>query len=346
MDKKKLILLMVALVIAVGTALMARAMFAGSAAPSAEAAVKEPEGPRVLVATRKLPVGTIITADALQFKLWPKEMVQDAYFVEGQADMNQLLGTVARFPVTAGQPVTQGALVKPGDRGFLAAALGPGMRAVTIPVSAKTAVAGFIFPGDRVDLLLTQSVAPTSEDGTEFSAAETVLRNLRILATDQRTEAQEVDGKTVVSKTSLVTIEATPRIAEKIAVAQKLGSLSLALRPLADTRAELDRAIAKGEVVIPNGASKDQEEEILQLAMNQPQEGRSTYQTGGDVSRFQSRFGGPRAPARAPAITSYAEPSPAAAAYAANPRAAVAAPSGPVVRVTRGTSTVDTPVAR
>ncbi|WP_066555720.1 Flp pilus assembly protein CpaB [Croceicoccus bisphenolivorans] len=333
MDKKKLILLVVALVVAVGTALMARSMFAGNATPTVEAATKEPEGPRVLIATRKLPIGTIITADALQFKLWPEEMVQDAYFVEGQADMNQLLGTVARFPITAGQPVTQGALVKPGDRGFLAAALGPGMRAVTIPVSAKTGVAGFIFPGDRVDLLLTQKV---SGEGEAFSATETVLRNLRILATDQRTEPKEVDGKTVVSKTSLVTIEATPRIAEKIAVAQNLGALSLALRPLADTRAELDRAIARGEVVVPNGASPEEEEEILRLAMNKPQEGRSTFQTGGDVSRFQSRFGG--APKASPA--GFSAPRPAAS----GPVNAM--PSGPVVRVTRGTNTQAVPVSR
>lgn len=323
MDKKKLILLVVALFVAVGTALMARSMFAGRAAPVAEAAAVEPEGPRVLVATRKLPVGTIITADALQFKLWPEEMVQDAYFVEGQADMNKLLGTVSRFPITAGQPVTQGALVMPGDRGFLAAALGPGMRAVTIPVSAKTAVAGFVFPGDRIDLLLTQKIGGRGEEG--FSASETVLRNLRVLATDQRTDSQTVDGKTVVTKTSLVTIEATPRIAEKIAVAQQLGSLSLALRPLADNRAELDRAIAKGEVVVPDGATSEEEEEILRLAMNKPQEGRSTYQTGGDVSRFSARGAGPVS--RGSGIGS-------ASSAPSGPSALI--PSGPVVRITRG----------
>ena len=329
MDKKKLILLVVALVVAVGTALMARSMFAGNATPQVEAATAEPQGPRVLVATRKLPIGTIVTADALQFKLWPEEMVKDAYFVEGQADMNKLLGTVARFPITAGQPVTQGALVMPGDRGFLAAALGPGMRAVTIPVSAKTAVAGFIFPGDRVDLLLTQNVS--GKDREHFEASETVLRNLRVLATDQRTDSDKVDGKTVVSKTSLVTIEATPRIAEKIAVAQKLGSLSLALRPLADTRAELDRAIARGEVVVPDGASAEEEEEILRLAMNKPQEGRSTYQTGGDVSRFQPRFSGPVSTG-------------AGGGGKGGPSAAI--PNGPVVRITRGTNTQAVTVKR
>ena len=64
-----------------------------------------------------------------------KELVENAYFQKQSTDMAKLLGTVVRLPITAGQPVTQGQLVKPGDRGFLAAALGPGMRAVTVPVS-------------------------------------------------------------------------------------------------------------------------------------------------------------------------------------------------------------------
>ena len=84
--------------------------------------------------------------------------------------------------------------MSPGDRGFLAAALGPGMRAVTVPVSAKTGVAGFVFPGDRVDLVLTQTV--TGDDGQPLKAAETVLRNLRVLATDQATNQETTeDGR-------------------------------------------------------------------------------------------------------------------------------------------------------
>ncbi len=159
MDKKKLLLLVAALLVAVGTAFAARSLFMGASTPQAEAKV-EPKGPKVLVALRALPTGTIITADSINFQEWPEELVKDAYFIDGEADRTKLLGTVVRFPVTAGQPVTQGALVAPGDRGFLAAALGPGMRAVTIPVSAKTGVGGFVFPGDRVDLVLTQTVMP------------------------------------------------------------------------------------------------------------------------------------------------------------------------------------------
>ena len=101
MDRKKLVLLLGALIIAIGTAMAARSMFAGAATPQVEAKPAEPQGPKVLVAKRGLPVGTIVTADAVGYQLWPKELVQDAYFIDGEADMEKLLGTVVRHPITA-----------------------------------------------------------------------------------------------------------------------------------------------------------------------------------------------------------------------------------------------------
>jgi pilus assembly protein CpaB len=341
MDKKKLMLLMGALVIAIGTALAARSLIMGASAPKAEAIVA-PKGPKVLVAQRALPVGTIITADAFAFQEWPKEMVQDAYFIDGEADMSKLLGTVVRFPITAGQPLTQGALVSPGDRGFLAAALGPGMRAVTISVSARTGVGGFVFPGDHVDLVMTQAVGGSSE-GNSLKTAETFLRNLRVLATDQSTESETVDGKTVVRAFRTVTLEVTPRIAEEIAVAETIGSLSLSLRSLADNQAQLDQAIASGAVKVPAGASKAEEDRILNQVANRPQSGFGTFVTGGDVSRFQPRSvqaPRPAQPQFSPPPRSYA-PSP-----GANGSATPAAPRVIGVRVTRGkTTVVETPGA-
>src|SRR5688572_12068090 len=266
MDRKKLILLLGALIIAIGTAMAARSMFAGAATPEAEAAPQEPQGPKVLVAKRALPVGTIITADAVGYQLWPQEMVQDAYFIDGEADMAKLLGTVVRHAITAGEPITRGGLVSPGDRGFLAAALGPGMRAVTVPVSATTGVGGFVFPGDRVDMMLTQSVE-SNDDGPALKATETILRNLRVLATDQSTETTTTpDGQTVVRAVRTVTFEVTPRIAEKIQVAETLGTLSLSLRSIADNQSELERAIASGEIDLPDNASPEVEEKLLRQA--------------------------------------------------------------------------------
>ena len=151
--------------------------------------------------------------------------MQGAYYTEGQpdADVQKLLGTVVRYPVTAGQPLTRGSIVGPQDRGFLAAALGPGMRAVTVPVNTTSGVAGFVFPGDHVDLMLTQQVAGGG-DGPALKVSETIVRNVRVLATDQRFTDKDEDGKTQVRTFSNVTFEVTPRIAEKIAVAQSVGS--------------------------------------------------------------------------------------------------------------------------
>ena len=335
MDKKKLVLLIGALIIAIGTALAARSMFAGEAAPAVEAAPVEPQGPKVLVAKRSLPPGTIITADAIGFQLWPEELVQDAYFIDGEANMEALLGTVVRHQVTAGEPVTQGSLVAPGDRGFLAAALGPGMRAVTVPVSARTGVGGFVFPGDRIDLVLTQTVE--GDEGAGLRASETILTNLRVLATDQSTETTTTDdGRTVVRAFRTVTLEVTPRIGEKIAVAQTIGTLSLSLRSIADNQAELDRAIASGDVEIPEGASREDEERLLRQVAARPRDGATTYVTGGDVSRFQRRTMPPTGGNSAPATAT-----PAAPGVQAAPR-----PAGPSVRVTRGKTTTEVPVAR
>ena len=340
MDRKKLVLLLGALVIAIGTALIARSMFAGAAAPQAEAVPQKPVGPKVLVANRALPVGTIITADAIGFQQWPEDLIQDAYFIDGESDISKLIGTVVRFPITAGEPVTQGSLVAPGDRGFLAAALGPGMRAVTVPVSAKTGVAGFVFPGDRVDLVLTQTVKGEG-GGDGLRASETILRNLRVLATDQSTESStDETGRTVVRAFRTVTLEVTPKIAEKVAVAQTIGTLSLSLRSIADNQGELERAIASGDVKIPDNATPEEEEKLLRQAMARPIDKGASFVTGGDVSRFQRSTLPPVRPA--PGYAPSAAPMPQMGGPAAQP----VIPQGPTVRVTRGKATTTETVGK
>jgi pilus assembly protein CpaB len=290
MDARKLILLVGALVVAAITAFMARSLVLGAPTPTAGAIpVAAPQNTtEVMVATRALPVGTILDATSFKYVAWPKELIEGAYYIKGESEPAKLQGTVVRFAITAGQPITQGALVKPGDRGFLAAALGPGMRAVTVPVSGQGAnVSGFVFPGDRIDLVLTQTVAGGG-DGPPLKASETILRNLRVLATDQRTDKQTDDkGNSVVVTFSTVTVEATPKLAEKLAVAQTLGSLSLSLRSIADNQGELEEAIANGDVEVPADGDPKKEKEMLARAAARPMEGRGGFATGADVSRFQ-----------------------------------------------------------
>jgi pilus assembly protein CpaB len=315
---------------------MARSLIAGSSAPTAAAAPVVPDGPEVLVATRALPVGTILDATALKFQPWPKELVEKAYFIRRETDLKSLQGTVVRNAITAGQPITQGALVHPGDRGFLAAALGPGMRAVTVPVSAATAVAGFVFPGDRVDLVLTQTVVGGG-DGPPLKVSETVLRNLRVLATDQRTDNTTDDnGKTVVKTFSSVTVEATPQLAEKLAVVQTLGTLSLSLRSLADNKSQLEEAIASGEVKVPDGNDPKAEQAMMAKVAALPMATKSTFVTGGDVSRFQRTT--------VPGKSNEVPVPNMSASAAAGPPGGLAAPTGPVVRVARGNNVTLVPV--
>ncbi len=337
MDSKKVALLVTALLIAVITAFMARSMFTDASTPEAAAATEAPvpTGPKVLVATRALPPGTLITADSVRYQPWPKELIQAAYFTEGDggASIDSLVGTVVRNAVTAGQPLTQGSLVRPGDRGFLAAALSPGMRAVTVPVSALTGVAGFVFPGDRVDLVLTQNVNASS--GPPLKVSETIVRNLRVLATDQRVAPNSDDkGNTVVTEYKLVTVEATPRIAEKITVAQSIGTISLSLRALTDNAAELEQAMVSGEVNIPEGATAEQERAIMRQVAERPSADLSSYVTGADVSRFQRSS----VPAQMPLAV--------AAEQARTQKQVEKIAKGPVVRVSRGGSVTEIDISR
>jgi pilus assembly protein CpaB len=336
MDGKKIALLVGALFVAAVTAIMAKNMFSSAGAPVAAAAVAPvPTGPQVLVATKPLPVGTILGPDSVRFQPWPKDLVDGAYYVRGAADVDptKMIGMVVRSEITAGQPVTQGSLVSPQDRGFLAAALTPGMRAVTVSVGGASAVAGFVFPGDRVDLMLTQTVNGAGTDGSSqpLNATETIVRNARVLATDQRFDNQPTpEGKTQISTINMVTLEATPKLAEEIAVAQKLGSLSLSLRPLADTNEDLEKAIASGDINVPAGTDPKAEKKVLLDLASRPQDGKSTFTTGGEVSRF--------------ARTSVPRAGPQIATAGGAQGAAPSLLTGPVVHIARGNTVTDTPV--
>ena len=185
----------------------------------------------VLVAKEQLPAGTFLKSDNLRWVAFPEEGITEAYYTreEGEdaaeAVFQKLEGAVVRTGLTEGEPLTRGRIVRPGDRGFLAAVLRPDMRAVSVPINATTGIAGFVFPGDNVDLLLTHKL---TRNDIVRRATETLLRNVRVLAVDQRVNDQQ--GKPVLGKTA--TLEVTSKQAEVIAVALDIGRLSLALRSL------------------------------------------------------------------------------------------------------------------
>ena len=189
--------------------------------------------------------------------------------------------------------------------------------------------------------MLTQTIEV--EEGSTYPddqifTAETIVRNIRVLATDQRYDAEDETGKTPVRTFGSVTLEATPEIAEKIAVAQGMGRISLALRPLAESAGELDAAIASGEIEVPTSGGTAAERKMLAQAATRPVANRSSATTGGDVSRFwipvRGRVTSPR-PQQTENTGGYA---PTAGGRTAS------VPAGPVVRVTRGDKMTEVPV--
>jgi pilus assembly protein CpaB len=168
--------------------------------------------------------------------------------------------------------------------------------------------------------------------------SETIVRNIRVLAVDQRLDARNAEGVQVAQETSTVTFEATPKIAEKIAVAQTIGQLSLSLRSLADNSAELERAIAAGEVQVPQTDDPNAERRMLLAVANQPLDSNPTFTVGADVSRFQ-RASVPGRPPSAQNNNNVAAPTGRPAQLNGE-----AAPTGPIVRVARGNSVTIVPV--
>src|SRR5262249_25486185 len=140
-----------ALLFAGGTAFVASRLM-GTHKPVQQAQVQEQPAKKVLVAKGNLPAGTILQEDDVSWQKWPTDGVNDSYLLEGQSDLSSVVGAVVRKGIVAGEPVTEAKIARPGDRGFLAAVLTPGMRAIAIDVNEPSSVAGLVFPGDRVDV--------------------------------------------------------------------------------------------------------------------------------------------------------------------------------------------------
>ncbi|HXS05488.1 MAG TPA: Flp pilus assembly protein CpaB [Rhizomicrobium sp.] len=225
MNTKRIIVLCVAGVMAIVAALLARGMMGGGT-PKVEAKIA-PQMPMsdVLVASGNLQPGQALAADLVHWQKWPSSSVDASFITRGSVGSvdDVVKGTVVRSPLTSGQPVTNTAIVHASAAGFMAAMLNPGMRAISITISADSGAGGFILPNDRIDLILTRK-----GDANRVTAS-IILADLRVLAVDQ-TFKQDKDTKTVVGKTA--TLEVTPAEAELVAKAQSQGVLSLALRPL------------------------------------------------------------------------------------------------------------------
>lgn len=216
---------------------------------------KKPEAPRlqVIVANADIVAGQFVRADThLALADWPKENITDAMLTNENSKVSDFDGAVARRAFAKGEPMLKNQMVRSTEGGFMAAVLDGGKRAVSIAVDSTSGNAGFIFPGDRVDLILTHSV---SRQSVQSRASETFIEDVRVLAVDQRLDNPE--NKAVLAKT--VTLEVTPKQAEEINLAKDLGKISLSLRSLASSKkpAVVTPPVATGDITAGEPESLD-----------------------------------------------------------------------------------------
>jgi pilus assembly protein CpaB len=228
---RRLLLLFVAILISAATVVLMQRWMNGQI--RAHAVVDAPQAAtpvtvQIVVAKEDIPLGATIKAEQLRWQAWPREAVTDAYIVDGKGKIEDFVGTVVRSRMAAGEPITEGRIVRPGDRSLMAAMLAPGERAVTVNVNASSGMGGFILTGDRVDLILSRVVHSGSTGDDSRHVSETILTDIRVLGIDQHISDDKKDA--TVPKT--VTLEVTPKQAEVVSVASELGVLSLSLRAL------------------------------------------------------------------------------------------------------------------
>src|ERR1700674_5343534 len=224
----------VVLTIAVGAGGVAAYLASGSDKKPPAEPVAQLQTVDVLVAKSDIGLGQTVTTEALQWQTWPAATASNSFIRRNERPdaTTQIAGSIARAPFIAGEPIREPKLVKANGSGFMAAILPAGMRAVSTEISPETGAGGFILPNDRVDIILSKREKNPDRTGSgDIVNSEIILSHVRVLAIDQA--PKEKDGQnSVVGKT--VTLELKPEQGQTLARARQSGTLSLALRSIAD----------------------------------------------------------------------------------------------------------------
>ena len=229
---------LVVLAIALSAGGIAAYLASGSdSKPSATEPVAQLQTVEVLVAKADIGLGQPVGPNEVQWQTWPQATTSNNFIRRPDRPdaPAQLVGSIARSPFIAGEPIREPKLVKTNGSGFMAAVLPGGMRAVSTEISPETGAGGFILPNDRVDVLLSKREKQVSADGPpiEIVSSQVVVKNVRVLAIDQAPKEKEGQNA-VLGKTA--TLEMTPDDVEVLAKARLSGTLSLALRSIADSK--------------------------------------------------------------------------------------------------------------
>lgn len=223
MSARQLIVLVIAAIAAIGALLLIRGMGSrNEAEPTAN--VNPIAGEQVLVAGRDIAQGAALTPSDLAVALFPHETIAPTFInvatqPSAQADY---VGAVTRRAFTKGEPITTGAVVQPEGRGFMAAQLAPGYRAVAIEIELGSAAGGFIQPNDHVDVIVTVDGEPATSN--------IVAADIRVLALGETTQTQTIGEAPQRIEANIAVLELTSADARAVALAREMGDLSLALR--------------------------------------------------------------------------------------------------------------------
>lgn len=200
------------------------------------------QGSTVVVAAMPLKFGDTLSADKLREVAWPAGAVPTGAFKTTKEALAGEGTRQALQTISANEPVLASKITGPGQRATLSAVLGEGMKAVSIRVNDVLGVAGFVFPGDRVDVLLTRTVR--GDDGADKSFVDVLLQSMKVLAIDQVADVSK-DSPTVVKS---VTLEASTKDAQKLTLAAGAGQLSLALRQAAASKGETTERVTLSDL--------------------------------------------------------------------------------------------------
>jgi pilus assembly protein CpaB len=223
------------------------AVAAGGIAAFLAASNKEPAPPppppqaaletvEVLVAKSDLTRGQVIDAADIGWQTWPAAAANSSFIKKSEQPnaMDQFVGAMVRVGMVAGDPIRGPYVVMAKGSGFMAAVLPEGMRAAAVDIAPDTSAGGFILPDDRVDVLLTRRDKDAEKQtGVEKYVSDTILRNIRVLAIDQTIDDKN-SNKTLLGKTA--TLELTQPQAEMLSLSRQVGTVSLALRSIRDSK--------------------------------------------------------------------------------------------------------------
>jgi pilus assembly protein CpaB len=226
----------VVLAIAIGAGGIAAYLASGSSEKPAPAQpVAQLQTVDILIAKSDIGLGQSVKPDDIQWQSWPAATASSSLISRASRTdaIKEITGSIARSPFIAGEPIREQKLVKADGSGFMAAILPAGFRAVSTEISPETGAGGFILPNDRVDVLLTRRDKNPDGKGADVAVSEIILSNIRVLAIDQAPKEKE-GSSALVGRT--VTLELKPDQTEMLARSRQSGTLSLALRSIADIK--------------------------------------------------------------------------------------------------------------